>query len=317
MIIDAYDSARDFQAVFLLWQAALGASWPLTPTLLENVIGNPVAGQGGVHFVAREADRIVGFVATQLNPNGSRPPGGCLLALLVHPDSQRCGIGKALHERALASLKEQGAVRVMCGGKYPRIWPGVPDNLPGALSFFKAQGWQFNHVDYDLGRQLAKYQTPADLTQRMIAENVQIEPGTPADAADVLAFNDREFSGWADTYHYVAGVGDTQDFLVARDPKKGVVGSLLMFGPSSHPKRVDALWKPLVGENIGGLGEVGVAEAERGRGIGVGLVARGSELLKERGVGHCNIGFTSLVDFYGKLGYKVWHAYQIAWRTVN
>lgn len=314
-MISPYQPERDLRPVFELWQQTLGSTWPLTEALLANVIANPVPGQDGVHFVAREGDQVVGFVATQINPNTNRAPGGCILTLIVHPAFQRRGIGRSLHETAVNYLKEQGAGRIQAGGKYPRIWPGIPDNLPDALAFFEALGWKFEDKDFDLCRSLSDYSTPPQLTVRLAAEGVHIGPGTPADVDEVLAFNDREFPGWATTYHYVASVGDYADFLIARDPQKGIIGSLIMVGPGSKPQRVDALWKPIVGENIGGLGEVGVAESERGRGIGLGIVAVGSEVLKARGVGHCNIGFTSLVNFYGKLGYKVWHSYHMAWRA--
>ncbi len=313
-MISPYHPQNDLSAVAALWQAALGDTWPLTETLIANVIANPVQQQGGAHFVAREGDQIVGFVATQINPNPDRPPGGCILALMVHPAYQRRGIGETLHDTAVEYLKGQGVSAIQAGGKYPRVWPGIPDNLPGALEFFKTLGWEFSKVDNDLGRDLIDYATPPELDARMAAEGVQLGAGTAADVDEVLAFNDREFPGWADTYHYVASLGDYADFLVARDLQKGVVGSLIMYGPTSNPKRVDALWKPQLGDNIGGVGEVGVAASERGRGIGLGIVAVGSEVLKARGVRHSNIGFTTLVDFYGKLGYKVWHRYNVAWR---
>jgi hypothetical protein len=39
------------------------------------------------------------------------------------------------------------------------------------------------------------------------------------------------------------------------------------------------------------------------------LVARGAEIAKERGVGNCFIGWTTLRDFYGRLGFREWRSY--------
>jgi predicted N-acetyltransferase YhbS len=204
----------------------------------------------------------------------------------------------------------------MAGGKYPRIFPGIPNDLPHAHAFFIRHGWKETAKDYDLGRHLNDYATPQSVTERIMAEGVRLYAGTEADTDEVLTFNDREFAGWADTYHYVASVGDVQDFLVARDPAKGVIGTLLMFSHHSQRVRCDALWRSIFGETLGGLGEVGIGQSERGRGMGLAMVAVGSEILKARGVGYCNIGFTSLVDFYGRLGYRVWREFSIQWKTL-
>jgi|GEM_PF-858747 len=331
--IAPYNAERDFFSVFELWQTVFAQAaqdaeshrWSLTAPLLHNVIANPLVGQHGTHFVAIDNDdsggheageHLIGFIATQLNPNPApAPPTGYVLVVLVHPDQRRKRIGTALLTAAVDSLRTAGAARIVIGGKYPRIWPGVPDTLADSLPFFEAQGWQFDHVDYDLVRDLSDYQTPAHVYEKLIAENVTITPANSADVPAVLAFEHREFAGWADTYDYVAHVGDHADFLVARDPAVGVIGALLMVSPHSHPARVDVLWKPWLGEKVGGLGEVGVAASQRGRGVGLALVAIGSDVLKARGVANCNIGYTSLVDFYGRLGYRPWQRYQIASRT--
>lgn len=309
-----YDPLHDLAAAHSVWQAAFGMHYPLTEFLLQSVTANPVRGQGGGHFVAGVDGRNVGFIATQINQTGDNPLTGYILGIAVHPDYQRCGIGRKLLITALKFLIDEGCKNIMSGGKYPRIFPGIPSDLPNAQAFFEKQGWTLDQTDYDVYRDLTDYETPASITARIEAEGVRLYAGSEADAAEVLAFNDREFAGWAQTYHYVASLGDYQDFLVARDPVHGVIGTLLMFSPQSRRVRCDALWRTLWGESAGGLGEVGIGVDHRKRGMGLALVAVGSEILRARGVGHCNIGFTSLVDFYGKLGYQVWREYRIGWK---
>jgi beta-N-acetylhexosaminidase len=65
------------------------------------------------------------------------------------------------------------------------------------------------------------------------------------------------------------------------------------------------------------MGSVGVAESERGRGIGLGMVAQASELLKERGVRNCYIDWVELTDFYSKVGYTKWREYSLSWREAR
>lgn len=317
-MIIVYDAANDLAGVARVWMAALWDKYPLSEFLLNNVLANPVQGQSGRHFVAREGDTIVGFIGTQVNPalKPSDPHLGYILGIVVHPDFQRRGIGAQLIAAAMQYFQEIGVRRVMAGGKYPRIFPGAPNDLPIAKAFLLKQGWQQTATDYDLGRHLGNFETPPSVIERILAEGVELYAGTQDDVAEILAFNDREFAGWASTYHYVASIGDVQDFLVARDPDRGVIGTLLMFSHQSRRVRCDALWRNVFGETLGGLGEVGIGKAERGRGMGLALVAIGSEILKTRGVGYCNIGFTSMVDFYGRLGYRVWREYSILWKTL-
>ncbi|HXR65263.1 MAG TPA: GNAT family N-acetyltransferase, partial [Ktedonobacteraceae bacterium] len=101
-----------------------------------------------------------------------------------------------------------------------------------------------------------------------------------------------------------------------RDQKTGqVVGTLLMSTPQAHAERTDLVWRVLLGADAGSMGAVGVAEAEQGRGIGIALVARASDLLKERDVRNCYIDWVVITDFYARVGYKKWRAFQMSERA--
>jgi hypothetical protein len=47
------------------------------------------------------------------------------------------------------------------------------------------------------------------------------------------------------------------------------------------------------------------------------MIARGSELLRERGVGLCHIGWTDAVRFYQRIGFKLWQQYAMSWRDLT
>ena len=136
------------------------------------------------------------------------------------------------------------------------------------------------------------------------------------EAADVLAFEWEHFPGWAAGFVYMAELGDFQNLLLAIDARKGIVGTLMLHTPSSRWLTANVTWQTLLGDSLGGISAVGVAERERGRGIGIGMVAVGSAVLRERGVGNCHIDWTNIVDFYGKLGYRVWREYWMSTRTL-
>jgi len=304
---------RDGAAAFALWQAALGATWPLTAMQFRRVIDPTGPAYGRAHFVAEDCSTILGFVATQLlPPNSGAATEGCLPVLLVAPTMWRRGIGTALHDHALAYLREQGTHHVQVGGGSPRIWPGVPHNLPTALPFFQGRGWDFTETSHDLVRDLRDERIALPSPQP--TEGITIAVAGAAEIPELLAFERREFPSWLGGYAQIDRLGDHADFLIARRAGGPIIGALILFTPQSHPTRSDVLWTRLLGDDCGGLGAVGVAADARRQGIGAALVARGSAVLRDRGVGQCCIGWTWLLDFYGRLGYRPWRSYAMSWR---
>lgn len=297
---------------FTLWQTVLGREWPIDFQRFQQVLTAPQAG----HFVARAEGQVIGFVATaQYLHRGEKL--GFVQALLVAPTWQRQGIGSTLLNQALEHLRAAQVDAVHLGGRTPRFWCGVPANLPGALAFFQARSWQFTETVYDLCQDLSQYATPPAIEQRMLTEQITLDTASAGDIPEVLAFEGREFPGWLAHYERLAGLGDYQDILLARDQRTGqVVGTLLMSTPQSNATRTDIVWRVLLGSDAGSMGAVGVAEVEHGRGIGIALVARASELLRARGIRNCYIDWVVITDFYAKLGYQTWRAFQMSERTL-
>ena len=319
--IRPYNPNLDTAALLPLWQAALGETWPMRDDLLRRLLTDHRFYRAGDHFVAVEGERVVGFVGTQVDRSGEDEQGrsGGISVVLVHPERQRCGIGTRLHEAALEHLRQAGvgALRLGGGGAY-RFWPGIPADLPGAYPFFAACGWPLDpeQRSCDLVRDLSDYQMPAAMRARLAQEQVTIRPAREDEVADVLAFEAEHFPGWAGAFVYTAELGDIQNMLIAIDQRKGIVGTLMLHTPSSRWLGANVVWKTLLGDNLGGISAVGVAASERGRGIGIGMVAVGSEVLRDRGIGNCHIDWTRIVDFYGKVGYSVWREYWMSGRAL-
>jgi beta-N-acetylhexosaminidase len=317
-----YNPNLDEAALLPLWQAALGDAWPMRDDLLRRQLTDHRFYRADDHFVALAGERIVGFAGTQVDRSehaGHNPNGG-VSVVIVHPDWQRQGIGTRLHDAALAHLRQVGvaSLRLGGGGAY-RFWPGVPTDLPGGLDFFTARGWEFDldRRSSDLVRDLSDFQVPAAMSARLAQEGVTVQSARKDEVDDVLAFEFQHFSGWAPGFVYTAALGDYQNLLVARDPHKGIVGTLMLHTPTARWLAANVTWKTTLGDSLGGISAVGVAESERGRGIGIGMVAVGSEVLRERGVGNCHIDWTGIVDFYGKLGYTVWRQYWMSTRDLT
>lgn len=311
-----YDALQDAQAVLWLWRSSFGATWPISRDVFQAVTTGHAHHREGDHLVAESDGGIVGFVATHVH-RGDPPSGaGGIAVIMVSPKARRRGIGTALHDAATTHLKETGVRRAQLAGGVARFWPGVPTGLLDAEDFFRACGWEHSETSYDMVRHLGDYVTPPSVHRRIGDERIDLRVADAASLAEILEFEGRHFPDWLEHFRTAANAGDQSEILAARARNGGVVGSLVMFTPRSHRLGANAVWKTLLGDDLGGLGAVGVASAQRGRGIGTALVARASEILKERGVGPSLIDWTSLVDFYGRLGYSKWCNYLMSWRDL-
>ena len=288
------DPGRDRPLLERLWAAALGSVWPLLPGALEIVRDGVVAEAGGA---GNPADAGLGVVA--IDPAGSIP------LLLVDPSAQRRGIGTRLLEAGMGRLAELGAATVGLGsGGNDYIWPGVPDDLPGAVRFFQARGWGFDHTVIDLMADLRRYRAPTGVGERAARAGVSVQVMAAPERAGVIAFEAATFPDWVVWFERL-----DSSVLVARDRAGIVVGTLLFRGPLGA-----TIYAPMLGPEAGTIGCVGVAAPARGAGVGSAMVARASELLRDAGTRACHIGWTRRERFYTRLGYTPWRRYHMARR---
>jgi GNAT superfamily N-acetyltransferase len=166
--------------------------------------------------------------------------------------------------------------------------------------FFAARGWHADHDTLDLVADLRDFRPPPPFERARRAE-VTITSAVAADLAAVLAFGTATFPSW--TRWFRAG---SQDTLLARDAAGTIVATLLFDGPGA-----DAVFLPMLGPTAATIGCVGVAPHMAGRGIGTALVARASEILRDRGAGACHIGWTVRESFYTRAGYRPWRRYRM------
>jgi len=315
--IRPYQPALDEAAVFDLWQTTFGGTWPLTRDVFRRVTSGTAVYRAGDHFVAEQDSTLAGFVTTQTIERRSSPRTGHIGAMVIAPEQRRRGIGRALHDAALTHLRTAGVRRAQLGGGDTYLWPGVPRSLPAALAFFRACGWTYAETSYDLVQDVSGYAPPSSVYRRIAAERMTLEIGTPVNVDDVLAFVAQAFPSWDTFYRSVTLLGDYADVLFVRDGTGGISGVVSMYSPLSHPHRLDVRWKTLLGVDVGAIGIVGVAAAARRRGVGHALVARASEIVRDRGARRCVIGWAWMIGLYGELGYRVWQEYQMGHREIT
>jgi beta-N-acetylhexosaminidase len=238
--------AADREWVGRLWVAAMPPSWPLLPAGIAMLADDLVAEAGTGPVGVAAADRA----------------GGVPL-ILVHLACQGRGIGTGLLAAAVDALRAGGAGKVWADGGGDRyIWPGVPQDLPGAVAFFTARGWRHGYDTLDLVADLAGYQPPAAAAARAAGAGVSPALARAGDLAEVRAFEAATFPPWVRWFRARTG-----GILIARDAEGKIAGTLLLDGPDA-----DTVYAPMLGPAAGTIGCVGVAPPLHGRGIGTALV---------------------------------------------
>ncbi len=268
----------------------------------------------GLYLLAEFEGAPAGFVAATIVAGSEGVCKGCLSLLMVHHRYQRKGVGSALHHTALDFYRDQNIDEIMLGAGSPGFWQGVPFNLPDAAAFFQRQGWTMGGRSIDMVQHLHGYRMPGEIRTRKGLENIALRPVTPSETPEMLDFVRREFPGWLGVYQGIAELGDLQDIVIGRENDGPIIASIIIYTSASHPSRTDVLWTEVLGADAGAFGCVGVAESERGRGLGLLLVGVASEILSLRGVGNGFVHWTHLESFYARAGYTTWREYSMCRR---
>ena len=308
--LEPFEPLRHAEAVFALWREALGDAYPVAERVfIQNVYGNPYY-EAGDGLVAVRRGRMAGFALAKLDR--SMPPRreGAVGIVLVHPAHRRRGLGRRLALAEIERLRSLGVEGVGAGSPaLYRFWPGVPADLEAGRLFFESLGFPLRRGIFDLVRSLADYEPPDRVRRDLERAGVEIGPARREEVPDILRFEQIHFPFWLDNFQTIIGLGGQEEIVVARERSGEVVGTLCSYSPASRFRSANLAWETLLGSSVGGLGSVGVAESRRGRGIGLALCAEALRLLKGRGVGQCHVDWTGHVDFYGKLGFRVWREY--------
>ena len=305
-------------AIVELWNAAFGPPFTIDAAVWLHCTWRSAGFVGDDAAVAWDAGRPVGLAVTkvwrQAPMAGLDGTTGFVSALAVRPDARCQGIGSRLLAWAEARLRGEGAHRLVLGRDVNALLCGVPETT-GALPFFLARGYQAAGRVWDVQRDLQAYTPhPSALAARArLGKRVDIRPATHADTPHLLAFLEHEFPG---RWHYDIGVflasGGAPDDLMLVFFDGAVQGFAHLHSPFTRHLAYGTNWRRALTPPAGGLGPIGVGEVVRGEGLGLALLDAGLQVLAERGTRGCVIDWTTLVDFYARVGFRPWIAYDQA-----
>jgi predicted N-acetyltransferase YhbS len=132
--------------------------------------------------------------------------------------------------------------------------------------------------------------------------------------AALNAFLEAAFAGrWArDVRQFLAGGGEPGTVMTLE-----VEGAIAGFAWLHPPGSPGALRWAGFSPGMAALGPIGVSEAVRGRGLGLGLLVAGLNWLEAEGARDTVIDWTTLLEFYGRVGFEPWLAYRLGEKVLG
>ncbi len=276
MIVRTYHGGDEAQ-IIALWNRTLVRDPITSQVFYHKVLLDPNFDPGGV-FVAVDQDKILGYIQAVVRrvPLGTdyEPDLGWITALMVDRGVQRQGLGSQLLDHALRYLKGHGRSRVEFSPYAPfYVVPGVDRvGYPGAIEFFQSHGFSVQYSPVAMDKGLVDFIMPQDVQQHielLDRQGVVIEPISPPFYARLFEFCDREFyADWSRSLREALALAiDPSQLLICREGDT-VLGFALFGAYDGHLER---------------FGPFGVAEAERGRGLGKALLYQALQTMKQRG----------------------------------
>lgn len=312
----------DTPALVALWSRIYGPDFPIDEAIWTYCTWGTPGFESGDAVVLWENDAAVGFAVAKpwrLRPIGRMDSSvGFISALGVDPACRGRGLGAALLDWAEGWLRQHHARTAVLGHDLQPFFCGVPQSL-GARPFFERVGYTAGGTVYDVTRDLAGYgRHPSALqTEKRLGARLDLRPATPGDVKEVLDFLAESFPGrWQfELTTFFDRGGPASDVMIARLDGR-IEGFAHLHSPGTPFLAYGLNWRNAVTPPAGGLGPIGVSERVRGEGLGLALLDAGLDVLAQRGTRGCVIDWTTLLDFYGKVGFKPWRAYDGMSRTL-
>ena len=292
--------------VIRIWNAAAHQDYLINERLLYyNLIpstGETIEGRVGI-----QRGEAVGFVLVCALGDDQTSTLGSISTLAVEPSARRKGIGSELLLWAEAWVKEKGCNRIRLGGNLRPFLPGLPYVMRENAGFFGKHGYQSpsgQPYEYDIARSLKDYQPiypkPA---------HAELSPMQAGEESLLLDFLHREYPGrWEfEAREFLRNGGRTSDFLLLR--LQGIVQGFCRVTLPDSERPMERFYPQRLPQPWGQFGPLGLSKAVRGQGLGGYLIDAAALHMQSLGVDGCVIDWTSLVDLYGKFGFRVYNQY--------
>ncbi|HVT13042.1 MAG TPA: GNAT family N-acetyltransferase [Fimbriimonadaceae bacterium] len=299
----------DWDALARLWADFYPERYHVDANLLRiNTVESPVFDWGASAIEVMD-DETLGFVIV-------KRPATPMLWKGPNQDTYHIGAiayrepetGVDLMTQAKRAVADRGAMQLLFGMDSRHFFPGCPEDCHNLCSFLMVEGFEKTGGHFDLERDLGDYVMPVEP-----AAGVEYRMASESDLQSLKAFFEEEFPGrWRhDVLEKISVEGADKTCFGAFEGKRAVGFALIQDWTHRQPIG-GAVWHQALGEKWGALGPIGVAESERGRGLGHSVLGMALSNLKSRGVRNCIIDWTTLEEFYGRHGFQISRRYKAA-----
>ena len=291
-----------------LWNRNVASQFPMTPALFQQntlLDANVLAEGSAVMELNGQVCGVVISKVTKCTKGVEMATNkGWIHLLLVDAPYRKQGIGTLLLQHAEQALKAAGMEKIQFGGDLLHYLCGVPKEDVETQTFLQHKGYVYEAVMTDLTQTLME---PVALPT---FEEIHFEPLKFQEKEAFLQFMHRVFPGrWeyeAIVYFEQGGTG--KEFVVAKKGEQ-IIGFCRMNDDSGPTIAQNMNWAPALTGKAGGIGPLGIEEAERKGGYGLGITQAAMHFLQQRHVETILIDWTTLITFYEKLGFSPWQHY--------
>lgn len=314
-------ASSDIPQLFDLWQRRWGQLFPLDQALWnQQTSGDPQHYRPDLSCVLYEAG-LVGFIGVKTPPPipawpKQDPQSAWISYLLLEPGREE--LGKKLLEHSLNQLEQLGYHKVAYGSDPWHFFPGLPLEDSPLEQLLLEAGFEAGGVAQDFHRILGNYQVPTKAIADLEKSGFQITPCGLEDVPRLLSFLAETFPGrwYYETVRRLQSELEPSNLLLLKSQQE-VLGFCHLYPKHSRRIGPGLYWLRAFSPNPGGLGPIGVSEKVRGMGLGMALLGYGVERLKDLGAEEIVIDWTTLADFYGKLGFGAWRGYKAYWKLLG
>lgn len=311
----------DLNKVVTLWNNNIGTIFPMDIRLMKQNIENELNKKKIIG--AYDNDMLAGFIIFKqwTAKSGMIEPKniyGNINSVIVDMKYRFLGIGTKLFDIAENELKVWGVKTISIGSDTFHFFPGVPSGFKTMIKLLNNRGYVISDSQFDLICDISKVEfnkLPKLKLNTVKGYSIEIFDGK--DKEDLYSFFRRCFPGrWYEEIVEFFNIGMKERDLVVLKDNKSIIGFSHIYDNRSSFIGPPIYWRKLLNENYGGLGPIGIDENYRKQGLGLLLLYRSLEILKQRRAEKMVIDWTDLLDFYGLFNFLPWKEYRRAFKNI-
>ncbi|WP_027625443.1 GNAT family N-acetyltransferase [Clostridium lundense] len=320
---------EELKSIIRIWNDNIGCIFPMDKKLLyqninldKNLLKKDILGG----FIE---ENLIGFIIfkQQLRNLGlveANKSQGNINSLIVDFKYRNKGIGSNLLYQCENILQSRRVRHIEVGRDTFHFFPGIPLEFKEGYEFLKKRGYEDGYISTDLICDISKVDLSYLKDKKGLyineEENYIIRPLEDGDKKGLIQFFEKSFPGrWLEEVKFALNYAiNGEDMIVIKDIKNDrIIGFSRIYHKKSSIIGPPIYWRKLLGGNYGGLGPIGVDLEYRKKRLGLTLLFKSLEILKNKGVQHMCIDWTDLYKFYGMFNFMPWKSYMHMGKDFN